>query len=311
VTVETLVSYARNGEDVVLWRALRHVPDGRYVDVGAGDPVEHSVTKALYQRGWRGIDIEASASHVERLREDRPEDEVVHAAEGDAPMVALESVLRESRVLGPDLHVLRVAPEGDPAPFLTSLDLDRWRPWVVVVASGGTTLGSPAAADRVLNDAGFGLTLFDGISRFYLSADHPELRADLAYPACARDAYERAEQVHAVELLAQERERRLALESEVGTWRNRAGGFWTDAVTVAQELERATLEAARAAEQAAGQSTRMRARLSSAQDDRRRLRERVRRLEARVQRLQAEAQNHQEGVRSSLLSRVSRKVRRS
>ena len=36
----TFVSYAQNYEDVVLWRALRDVEGGFYVDVGAADPTE-------------------------------------------------------------------------------------------------------------------------------------------------------------------------------------------------------------------------------------------------------------------------------
>ena len=31
-------SFAQNFEDVILWRALGHVTNGRYVDVGAADP---------------------------------------------------------------------------------------------------------------------------------------------------------------------------------------------------------------------------------------------------------------------------------
>jgi hypothetical protein len=34
------------------------VQQGFYVDVGANEPVCHSITKAFYERGWRGIDIE-------------------------------------------------------------------------------------------------------------------------------------------------------------------------------------------------------------------------------------------------------------
>ena len=33
------ISYAQNNEDVLLWRALGHVRDGFYIDVGANDPV--------------------------------------------------------------------------------------------------------------------------------------------------------------------------------------------------------------------------------------------------------------------------------
>jgi hypothetical protein len=35
----TFVSYAQNYEDVMLFRALKHVKQGFYVDVSAGDPV--------------------------------------------------------------------------------------------------------------------------------------------------------------------------------------------------------------------------------------------------------------------------------
>ena len=43
----TFVSYAQNMEDVMLWRALKDVDQGFYVDVGANDPNVHSVTKAF------------------------------------------------------------------------------------------------------------------------------------------------------------------------------------------------------------------------------------------------------------------------
>ena len=42
------ISYAQNYEDVMLARALRGVEKGFYIDVGAQDPVNDSVTKSLY-----------------------------------------------------------------------------------------------------------------------------------------------------------------------------------------------------------------------------------------------------------------------
>ncbi|WGX98535.1 FkbM family methyltransferase [Nocardioides sp. L-11A] len=74
------VSYAQNGEDVLLWRALGHVRNGRYVDVGAWDAVEHSVTKAFYDRGWRGVNVEPVPELAESIRQARPADLVVQAA---------------------------------------------------------------------------------------------------------------------------------------------------------------------------------------------------------------------------------------
>src|SRR5664279_1896466 len=58
VESDPFVSYAQNGEDVVLFRALGAVEGGRYVDVGANDPIFESVTYAFYLRGWSGITID-------------------------------------------------------------------------------------------------------------------------------------------------------------------------------------------------------------------------------------------------------------
>ena len=74
------VSYAQNREDVVLARALKHVERGRYVDVGANDPVADSVTYAFYDRGWSGIAVEPVPMYADRLREIRPRDRIVQAA---------------------------------------------------------------------------------------------------------------------------------------------------------------------------------------------------------------------------------------
>ena len=53
-----MISYAQNYEDVVLERCFKDVPAGFYIDVGAWDPLEHSVTHHFYERGWHGINIE-------------------------------------------------------------------------------------------------------------------------------------------------------------------------------------------------------------------------------------------------------------
>ncbi|HZF37393.1 MAG TPA: FkbM family methyltransferase, partial [Blastocatellia bacterium] len=45
----SFISYAQNFEDVMLWRALKHIDRGFYIDVGANDPDLDSVTKAFYE----------------------------------------------------------------------------------------------------------------------------------------------------------------------------------------------------------------------------------------------------------------------
>ncbi len=68
------VTYAQNFEDVILWRALKHVDRGFYVDCGAYDPTRQSVTKAFYDRGWRGINIEPIPSLLQEFVVQRPLD---------------------------------------------------------------------------------------------------------------------------------------------------------------------------------------------------------------------------------------------
>jgi|APSaa5957512535_1039671.scaffolds.fasta_scaffold103892_2 FkbM family methyltransferase len=70
----TFISYAQNCEDVILKRALQSVDKGFYLDVGAQDPIEHSVTKAFYESGWSGINIEPTQEYYQKLVDDRPKD---------------------------------------------------------------------------------------------------------------------------------------------------------------------------------------------------------------------------------------------
>ena len=56
--MKKVVSYAQNREDVIINAFLKGVEKGFYVDVGANHPVNHSVTKLFYDRGWSGINID-------------------------------------------------------------------------------------------------------------------------------------------------------------------------------------------------------------------------------------------------------------
>ena len=76
----TITSHAQNFEDVILWRALKHVERGTYIDIGAQDPVIDSVSLAFYKKGWRGVHVEPMASYAEQLRKERPDEQVIEAA---------------------------------------------------------------------------------------------------------------------------------------------------------------------------------------------------------------------------------------
>ncbi len=207
MTSDPFVSYAQNGEDVVLFRALGAVEGGRYVDVGANDPVDLSVTYAFYLRGWSGITIDPVHEYAERQRAVRPRDVMVEAAvSGDVgsvtlhqiagtglstlvddvgaehrgagwavedvvvPARRLDDVLADAGWDGLDIHFVVVDVEGSERAVLETLDLGRWRPWVAVVEATRplTSVATHGSWESMLVDADYRFCLFDGLSRFYV-----------------------------------------------------------------------------------------------------------------------------------------------
>lgn len=224
-------SYAQNAEDVVLWRALREVASGRYVDVGANEPVIDSITWAFYQRGWRGITAEPVPELVAAHRTQRPgdvqvaaviaaldEDEVVlhqiagtglstvsddiaarHAGNGwqvedhTVPVRRLDDVLADAGWDdGHDIHLLTIDTEGSERAVLESIDLRRFRPWVMVVEATEPNSAEQRHGEweHLVLAADYVFCLFDGLSRFYVAAEHAErLAPQISYPACALDTF--------------------------------------------------------------------------------------------------------------------------
>ena len=183
MSTERFVSYAPNLEDVLLWRALaRQVgADGFYVDVGAPEPDEPSVTRAFYQRGWRGLDVASAPETVARLHEARPRDIVVGTSE--PPSLAR---LVEAHVDGP-IHFMRIA-DASAAAVLADADFVRHRPWVLLV---GIDPGVDVAPEwqPALLAAGYEFVWCDGLNRFYLAHEQAELAAHFRTPPNVLDNY--------------------------------------------------------------------------------------------------------------------------
>lgn len=68
------LSYAHEGEDLVIRKLLNNPPRGFYVDVGAYHPKRFSNTYIFYQHEWRGINIDATPGSMHAFRKTRPRD---------------------------------------------------------------------------------------------------------------------------------------------------------------------------------------------------------------------------------------------
>ena len=238
----TIVSYAQNQEDVVLHRLVALVPHGRFVDVGAGHPVHDNVTYLLHLAGWRGINVEPMAREAALLRSARPDDVTVEAALGAAPgtvemfeaplenrgattsdpavveryvasgqsfrpftatVRTLDEVLAEHH--RGELHVVKIDVEGGELDVLRGFDLAVHRPWVLVVEA--TEPNSPMLSahrwEHLVLRAGYTCVLFDGLNRFYVRDDLPEVATLLASPANVFDDWVRHTEIELRRSLAE------------------------------------------------------------------------------------------------------------
>lgn len=168
-----IVSYAQNFEDVILWRALRTITNGRYLDIGAAHPVDDSVTQLFHEHGWSGVNVEPDPNLFKELAQARPGDVNLDVAVADKIGSAtlylsshpglttldqdiarrLEAIQVDSsqRVVttttlaclideylqGEAPHFLKVDAEGSELKIIRGGDWQRHRPWIVVVETAG------------------------------------------------------------------------------------------------------------------------------------------------------------------------------
>ncbi len=68
------LSFAQEGEDLILDRFLENREKGFYIDIGAYHPIRFSNTYRFYLRGWRGINIDAMPGCMDNFKKIRPRD---------------------------------------------------------------------------------------------------------------------------------------------------------------------------------------------------------------------------------------------
>lgn len=272
------VSFAQNHEDVMLWRALGHVEAGFYVDVGAFSPDADSVTRAFYERGWRGVNIEPLPQRLAELEARRARDvnlgvvasdhdgtarlHIVgdtglstvdtaiagkHRTMGwaisaiDVPQRTLTGLLDAHLAPGQPIHFLKIDVEGHETAVVRGLDLSRYRPWVILIES--THPNSPEETDRswepFLTAAGYRSIYWDGLNRFYLAAEREDLAPAFSAPPNVFDHFVKGDGETRAQLL---QERMNGLERLLAAKRARNG----DLTAQIQQREQ-TIEALKAA----------------------------------------------------------------
>jgi FkbM family methyltransferase len=245
------VSYAQNYEDVLLWRAFHDVDKGFFIDVGANAPIGDSVTYLFYEHGWRGINIEPVAQWFEMLAEIRPDDINLNAAIADtAEFLTLYDVpdtglatadsamaaryrqagreVLEHRVSAVTLdavcskyapatiHFLKIDVEGAEAAVIRSLDLERFRPQIILVEATlpNSTEVQCAEWETLLTSKRYDFVYFDGLNRFYVAQEVGHLREVFSTPPNVLDDFMQYREVIHRDTIAR-LQQRLATEKTV------------------------------------------------------------------------------------------------
>lgn len=68
------ISFAQEGEDIILDNIFERKINGFYIDVGAHHPQRLSNTYYFYLKGWKGINIDAMPYSMRKFNELRPND---------------------------------------------------------------------------------------------------------------------------------------------------------------------------------------------------------------------------------------------
>lgn len=225
-----MISFAQNREDVLLARALSDTDCGFYIDVGAWDPTEDSVTRHFYDMGWHGINVEPQPTYAARLRQARPRDITLEIALSDhsgaaslydvslgdglatvdaaharrlrtegkicgeftVQLSTLADVCAEYCAVGDDISFLKIDVEGHEAAVVAGADWSRWMPRIVVVEATEPLSGAPTHEpwESTLVDAGYVFVQFDGLNRWFARGNDNELISRLRAPVSALDAFE-------------------------------------------------------------------------------------------------------------------------
>jgi FkbM family methyltransferase len=206
--------YSQFYEDYILSYVFRDVKNGVYVDVGANDPNDSSVTKHFYLAGWRGINIEPNPELRPLLDKARPEDVNLSVGISDKPgfltfyrftrfsglstfdraialrhrkagvefqevripVTTLNEALKHDIVKN-GITFMNVDVEGFEKQVFTGIDFSQ-HPVTVVMAEATapeTEIPTHQIWEPILFKAGYLFAMDDGLNRYYVHPAHRDL----------------------------------------------------------------------------------------------------------------------------------------
>lgn len=191
-------------EDYVLSYVLSEVKNGVYVDVGVNDPKIANASFYFYKKGWKGVNIEPIEKHYKKLLDLRPEQININKAisnysgkgdffvrldldghsslkgvkEGKVEKITVEVTKLDDIFLQYNLSnvdFLKIDVEGAEAEVIHSLNLQQYRPKIIVLESVSPLehFGFMQFEDYMI-DNNYSFAMSDDLNRYYLRKESIE-----------------------------------------------------------------------------------------------------------------------------------------
>ena len=211
------LSFSQNLEDFRLSRALSHIKNGTYIDIGSHDPVHDSVSAHFYEKGWRGINVEPVNDKFEKYAFLRGEDLTLNLLIGSADgeqvfheilgtglstidlevaskiinhqkisrlvkVITLDALLEMST--NEEIHWMKIDVEGAEEQVLNGWVENRKRPWVIVLEATipSTPIRRSFKNNAILLNFGYKLAYFDGLNEYFIHDQHLDLFDSFSTP---------------------------------------------------------------------------------------------------------------------------------
>ena len=218
---KSFVSYSQNMEDAVLYRALKDINKGLYIDIGAQSPDLDSVTKAFFERGWRGINVEPNPFFHEQLNGKRKNDINLLCAIGSKNCIKTFYIIEDTGLStlkknialqhkksgfkvktkkvnistlnqiwesyipeNYDVHFLKIDAEGSELEIIKGNNWLKNRPWIILVESmePNRQIECHKPWEKYLLKNKYKMVYADGLNRFYLAKEREGLLPTFKYP---------------------------------------------------------------------------------------------------------------------------------